>query len=380
MVAPEQVRERPQDQDRSQVQEGAQARPTVSPGGSGLMPGGLLGLQAAAGNHAVGAMLGEGGAILGAGGTPVQRALASPRFSRDAVLASVEAGTATVKQGDTGDPVRKIQHAVHDAGVRFRTFGVDGLFEDETRARVGTYQVREGVGGDTRGEVGAGTIRSLDARFPATAVPATAGDPYSFAEMKTILAAWNRPLLNDLATMRVQMVARLWWADERFDGGSWTPEPMEGAGETTGTSIIIATNNTNEAVAKTVYHEYQHARAPYAYRTRSWEDEESRVYELSTYWEIARGLTPDPGLTTTDPTTGEVTVDPGGVSAHVDTYPGVGGPAVGEVIAKVGANRVRVVLPSGQVTVRAAVAGDTVPGARRTDAPRHVVPAAAWRS
>lgn len=174
------------------------------------------------------------------------------------------------------------------------------------------------------------------------------------------------------------MVGGLHWADERFDGSSWVADPMNGAGETAVTSIIIATNDTNEAVAKTLYHEYQHARAPFAYRSRGWGDEEQRVFELKTYWAIARGMTPDPGLTTTDPSTGAVEIDPAGVSSTVGSYPGVGGPSPGEVIARVGANQVRVRLPSGQVTTRAAQTGDTVPGPRVITPPRHVVPPADW--
>jgi hypothetical protein len=153
---------------------------------------------------------------------------------------------------------------------------------------------------------------------------------------------------------------------------------MRGAGETAGTNITIATDDTNENVAKALYHEYQHARAPYAYRTRGWEEEETRAFEMETYWAIDRGITPDPGLTTTDPTTGEVSIDPAGVDATVAGYPGLGGPAPGEVIARVGASRVRVRMPDGRVTVRVAVLGDTVPGPRTITPPRTVVSARDW--
>ncbi|AEE44574.1 peptidoglycan-binding domain-containing protein [Cellulomonas fimi] len=341
-------------------------------------PAALLALQATAGNRAVAGLLGAARSPR-ADAVALQRALTSPRFASDTVLQDVEAGRATLARGATGDPVRKVQHAVHDAGVLFRTFGVDGIFEAETARRVRQYQQRESVGGDTAGAVGAHTIRSLDARFPAMALPSTAGDPYTFAGMKAVLAQWNSAMLADLQNLRVEMVAGLSWADEQFDGTGWVPHPMPGAGETAGTSITIATGDTNENVAKSLYHEYQHARQPRAYQTRSWEAEETRVFEMETYWAIDRGLAADPGLTTTDPTTGAVSIDPSGVGATVGSYPGVGGPAVGEVIAKVGATRVRVRMPNGSITVRNAVAGDTVPGPRTITPPRHVVAAAEWR-
>ena len=332
------------------------------------------GLQAVAGNRAVGALIGAARS----GDLALQRVLTSPRFAADAVLQDVEAGRATLARGATGEPVRKVQHAVHDAGQLFTRFGVDGIFGWETRRRVLNYQAASSVTGDAQGVVGPATITSLDARYPATALPATAGNPYVFADMKAVLAQWNRALLDDLPNLQVEMVGRMFWADEEFDGTGWVPNPMNGAGETAGTSITIATNDTNENVARGLYHEYQHARSPRAYRSKSWADEETRVYSLETYWAIDRGLTPDPSLTTTDPTTGAVSIDPAGVSGTVDTYPGVGGPQVGEVVAKVGATQVQVRMPNGSLTVRNAVAGDTVPGPRTITGARHLVTAAEW--
>jgi hypothetical protein len=59
----------------------------------------------------------------------------------------------------------------------------------------------------------------------------------------------------------------------KTNGSNWVPNPMLEAGETVGNSIIIATNATNEEVARTLYHEYQHARQPVAYRSKDWGDE-----------------------------------------------------------------------------------------------------------
>jgi hypothetical protein len=135
----------------------------------------------------------------------------------------------------------------------------------------------------------------------------------------------------------------------------------------------------NEEVASTLYHEYQHARAPYSYRNRSWTEEEERVYTLQTQWEIDRGMTTDPSLTTTDPVTGETEVNPAGVTTHVETYPGLAATQPGEVIGKVGANRVRVQLPDGRRIVRNAAPGDSVPGRRVLTPPIHNVRASEWR-
>lgn len=332
----------------------------------------LLQIQRLAGNRAAQELVEQRGPA-------IQRLLSSPRFTNDPVLVSVEAGTRTLQEGDSGPPVRKVQHAIHDSGIRFAGHGTDGEYGQETTRRVGRFQSRQGVAGDTTGEVGAGTMQALDAMFPQVGRPATAGDPYSFSEMLAVLCPWNEALVRDIqGNIRVTMVDTLEWADERFDGSSWVADPTPGDAETAGTQITIATDGrTNEDVARALYHEYQHARSPYAYRTRSWEAEEERAFEMETFWAIDRGLTPDPTLTTTDPNTGELDIDPSGVQNTVQSYPGIGGPAPGEVIGKVGATRVRVRLPDGRVTVRAAVNDDTVPGPRVTTNPRRI-PQADW--
>jgi peptidoglycan hydrolase-like protein with peptidoglycan-binding domain len=311
--------------------------------------------------------------------TLIQRTLSSPRFAGDTTLEAVQAGSRTLKKGDDNDSVRKIQHGIHDAGILFLGHGMDGKFGDETEQRVSRFQRRNRIAGDPSGEVGTGTVEKLDQLFPATALPASSSDPYTFAGMLELLCQWNSAMINDLKNLRVEMVADLSWADEEFDGTNWVPKPMPGAGETSGLSIIISTKGTNEDVARSLYHEYQHARQPVAYRTKDWGDEESRVYTLETYWAIDRGLTADPSLTTTDPTTGQVEIDPGGVSSTVESYPGLDAANPGEVIGKVGANRVRVRMPNGRVTVRNAIAGDSVPGPRQITAPRHRVRDREWQ-
>jgi hypothetical protein len=73
---------------------------------------------------------------------------------------------------------------------------------------------------------------------------------------------------------------------------------------------------------------------------------------METYWAIDRGITPDPTLTTTNPVTGEVEVDTTGIESTVESYPGLDSANPGEVIGKVGTNKVRVRMPDGRITVR----------------------------
>lgn len=310
----------------------------------------------------------------------IQRTVASPRFTGDATLVDVSNGIGTLRNGDTGDAVRRVQHAIADSGILYRAYGVDGIFGDETERTVTLFQRNNRVSGDPSGEVGQNTIEKLDLLFPATALPATAGDTYTnLAGILAILSQWNTAMIRDLRNLRVHMVADLSWSDESWNGSGWSPTPEDGAGETSGSDIYIATDATNEEVASTLYHEYQHARAPYSYRNRSWTEEEERVYTLQTQWEIDRGMTTDPSLTTTDPVTGETEVNPAGVTTHVETYPGLAATQPGEVIGKVGANRVRVQLPDGRRIVRNAAPGDSVPGRRVLTPPIHNVRASEWR-
>jgi peptidoglycan hydrolase-like protein with peptidoglycan-binding domain len=304
--------------------------------------------------------------------------LSSPRFAGDSTLEKIFDGSGTLKEGDKGDPVRKVQHAIHDAGVLFSAFGMDGKFGPQTKKRVRKFQKKKGVSGDPKGEVGVHTLDKLDQMFPKMALPKTSGDAYSFSGMKAVLCQWNKALIEDLKNLKVKMVGKLQWDDEKWDGSKWTLDPMPGGGETSGHSIIIPTDNTNENVAQALYHEYQHARAPFAYRTKSWEEEETRVYKLETYWAIARGLTADPDLTKTDPKTGKVDVDPKGVAKTVETYPGISSASPGEVEAKVGKDKVKVRMPDGSVKVRKAVKGDTVPGKRQIKPPIHKVKDKEW--
>lgn len=307
------------------------------------------------------------------------RDLTSPRFAGNATLEAIYNGTETMKKGDRSEAVRKVQHGIQDAGILYSTYGVDGIFGKETKGRVRQFQNDHGVTGDPSGEVGAETMEKLDQLFPAMALPANAGDAYSFDGMLAILCQWNSAMIRDLRNATVHMVGDLEWADEMWDGTAWQPNPMPGGGETSGNEIYIATDTTNEGASQSLYHEYQHFRSPFSYRNSSWADEEQRAYTLETQWEIDRGMTVDPSLTTVDPNTGETEVNPGGVEAQVETYPGLAATQPGEVIGKVGTHKVRVRLASGQVIIRDAVVGDSVPGPRVISPPIHDVTPQEWQ-
>jgi len=309
--------------------------------------------------------------------------LQSPRFAGDTRLEDIYDGTGTLKDGDESESVRKVQHAIHDFGIRFSVIGVDGRFGDQTQRRVRRFQNRNRITTDPGGEVGDATIEKLDQLFPAMALPSAASGAYNFPCMLQLLCQWNSAMIRDLRNMRVIMVADLEWADERFNGTSWQSHPMDGAGETSGHTIRIATDDTCENVARTFYHEYQHARSPLVHRSGDWGDEESYAFRLETDWAVARDVTPDPSVTMTDPVTGQTVTDVSGIANVVESYPGLDTANPGEVIGKVGANRVRVRLPDNREIVRDAVGnargGDTVPGRRVTQAPRRRVRDREWR-
>ncbi|MEP6465175.1 MAG: DUF4157 domain-containing protein [Parafilimonas sp.] len=318
---------------------------------------------------------------------PVQRTigdghdLTSRRFAGDATLEDVYDSNAQLSRGSIGDSVTKVQHALQDDGVFLPLFGIDGNFEAETERAVTTYQRRKSITTDTAGHVGVATITALNNDFPTVTDSAAtlSQNPADVACIEAILCPWNRALINDFASgkFHVILVDRLFWADEKFDGTGWVPNPMEGAGETSSGTIRIRSVDRCDTVAQALYHEYQHARSPHRLRSASWADEEKNAYTIETAWSISRGLTPDPSLVTTDPATGAQTVNPAGVQSQVGTYPGMVAGAGEEVIAKVGADHVRVRRANGTVYERAAANGDTVPGSRQVVNPRPVA-ATSW--
>jgi hypothetical protein len=302
--------------------------------------------------------------------------LNSPRFAGDTELEEIYDGNKVLERGERGGHVNKIQHAIQDKGFFLMHHGVDGIFESETQRGVRDYQQNKGISTDPIGKIGSNTMGALDSDFPSVSdTPSQLSqNPSDITCIQQLLCPWNEAIINDFrsGSRRVIFVDDLFWADEIFQGGSWQPHPMPGAGETSGNTIRLNISDDCESVTRTLYHEYQHARSPRRLLSESWADEEDYAYTLETNWSIARGLTPDPGLVTTDPISGETVIDQASLDAHVATYPGMA--ANEEVLSKVGANKVRVRRENGSVYVRNAAEGDTVPGSRQIVNPVNIRP------
>jgi len=88
------------------------------------------------------------------------KAFKSPRFMGDPTLAKVAAGTATLKKGDTGLSVSRLQSALADAGHAVTR---SGTFDDATASAVKAFQSSKSIGGS--GIVDKATLSALDAVF-----------------------------------------------------------------------------------------------------------------------------------------------------------------------------------------------------------------------
>lgn len=103
----------------------------------------------------------RGDAPAEAGGGPGGFALfSSPRFQGDPVLDEVHMGTRTLKAGDTGPPVTRVQAALTDAG---HATDVDGTFDADTAKATTAFQMAEFSAGN--GVVDLPTIWALDDLF-----------------------------------------------------------------------------------------------------------------------------------------------------------------------------------------------------------------------
>src|SRR5262245_57044585 len=76
---------------------------------------------------------------------PPQGKADSARFAGDKTMEDVAAGSTTVKQGDRGVEVTKVQQALIDLGYLLPVHGVDGKFEGETKAAVLKFQNDHGL-------------------------------------------------------------------------------------------------------------------------------------------------------------------------------------------------------------------------------------------
>src|SRR5687768_6589388 len=67
-------------------------------------------------------------------------AVGSARFDGDPELDAVEAGTSTIKVGDTGLAVIKVQQALYDAGRYLARFQITGTFSKKTAKALKKFQ------------------------------------------------------------------------------------------------------------------------------------------------------------------------------------------------------------------------------------------------
>ena len=102
--------------------------------------------------------------------------LTSPRFAGDPLLERVfdDEDVISKNRNRRGEPVKKIQQALIDAGFPLPKFGADGIFGDETEKAVRAFQKASGLNQQQQdGIVGENTLSRLDSRFPTTNAPGT---------------------------------------------------------------------------------------------------------------------------------------------------------------------------------------------------------------
>lgn len=106
---------------------------------------------------------------------PDRRELAA-RLEGDNSLTSIFEGTTTIKEGDRGINVTKLQQALVDMGYELPIYDVDGIFETETLAALKKFQADSGI--NTSGELDKETILVMDARFNERTDYLTAADNF----------------------------------------------------------------------------------------------------------------------------------------------------------------------------------------------------------
>jgi hypothetical protein len=133
--------------------------------------------------------------------------LTSPRFAGDPLLERVFNGDTTIsKNGNgSGEPVRKIQQALIDAGFPLPQFGADAKFGDETERAVIAFQRASGLDqSEQDGIVGENTLSRLDSRFPTTnaaGTPSECETPKQVPIDVMILDGVQRNIQQDFAFM-----------------------------------------------------------------------------------------------------------------------------------------------------------------------------------
>ena len=81
------------------------------------------------------------------------------RFRGDATLGAVESNGKTLKLGDTGLAVRKVQQALFD--LEYRPIDVTGTYDQGTADQVKQYQLKQGVGAKD-GTLDGATFRQIE--------------------------------------------------------------------------------------------------------------------------------------------------------------------------------------------------------------------------
>ena len=296
--------------------------------------------------------------------------LTSPRFSLIEDLEAVFDDETTLVSGDTGRGVQAVQQALYDLGFLLPTSGADGRYGPETANAVRAFQ---GANPPltVNGRVNKATMEVLNTRFGPVALPpaATRSAPWTVPCVRSIVCPWSP---NTISTLRTRITLKsfdsIFWDDEEWDGASWVVSPFPGAGYNTGTEIGVL-NSSCEAMSQTLYHEVLHANQPTRHHTTR--DKESYAYRIGEEFSIAMGLSGDPGLRSTD-ARGRQFADPAKITTFLApggaaSYPGVpAGGGAEQIVARVGADQVRVRRANGSFYVRPATVGEKVAGPIRT--------------
>lgn len=296
--------------------------------------------------------------------------LTSPRFSLMVDLEAVFDDERTLTVGDTGRGVQAVQQALYDLGFPLRRFGADGTFRRDTTRALRRFQ-RANPPLAVTGDIDRATMEALNTRFAAVTLSAALlAAPWTQSCVNSILCPWSPNTIRTLGRrgLRVRSFDSIFWDDLEWDGASWVVSPFPGDGYNTGSEIGVV-NESCEGMAETLYHEVLHANQPRRHRTTL--QRESYAYRIGEEFNIAMGFAGDPSLRSTD-AQGREFADPALVDASLQpggsaSYPGVSAAGGGEeILARVGADRVRVRRANGTVYVRPAAVGEKVPGPIRT--------------
>lgn len=144
--------------------------------------------------------------------------LQSARFSGDLVLEACLDGERTLRFGNRGAAVSKMQQALVDAGFPLPVYGVDGIFEAETQGALQNFQRSSSL--TPSGVLNSSTMSALDALFAYGSPVLPSGPPANVAPTISSETIKLAPEDGDLARTRIGVGERV-----RFTGntaGTWT--------------------------------------------------------------------------------------------------------------------------------------------------------------